>query len=246
MEVEIVLVCAVFVLAAFIQSSIGFGMALTAVPALLIFYDERVVVPTITVISLLNTGIVAWHARRHVKARILVPMMIGTLAGLPVGLTLLTTFSGPGYKIAAAVIVILLAIPLLGGWRRPVKQSHFALIPVGFMSGALGASLGIGGPPIVLFLTSQEEDKLVFRANLCAYFSLADILILLAFANKGLLGREVGILSLVLLPAMLLGMWLGFKIATRIPHRIFQRIAMLLVLAGGCLLLATNLRTLFG
>ena len=102
---------------------------------------------------------------------------------------------------------------------HPLRKPHFALYPVGFLGGFLNGSISIGGPPVILFLTSQGTSKDTFRANLAAYFALTGGLATLGFALVGLLTRDVMVYAAALVPAALLGIYVGVRLSTRICGR---------------------------
>lgn len=235
--------CAIFV-GACLQGSIGFGFALVAVPPMMMVMEPTVVVPTLIIMSILNTSWISVQTRSDVVPGIVAPLVIGAALGVPVGIIALTEFDGPLFKTIVGVAMILLATLMFSGWQHPLKNQKAGLYPVGFVSGVLNGSVSILGPPVVLFLANQQTPKNVFRASIVTYFTIINLISLGFFAREGLLTREVIVDSAVFAPVLLLATALGGALSKRISDEIFQRILLALVVLGGTVLIAMNGRTL--
>ena len=228
-------------LGGFVQGCMAFGLAMIVVPALLTVLPATTVVPSLIMLSLINTSALLWQLRAYVHWATARPLIIGAFIGLPPGIYLLKTLDGPEFKAAVGVFIILLAGMLLSGWTRPLHKPHFALYPIGFLGGFLNGSISISGPPVILFLTSQGVEKEVFRANMVAYFTLTGIVATGGFAVSGVLTREVLLYAATMVPPLAIGSYLGAKASTRISQEMFKKVALVGVGVMGCVLLAQNL-----
>ena len=225
-----------FFLGGMIQGCMGFGLALVAVPPLLMVLPATTVVPTLVMLSLINTSAMSWQLRADVQRNLTLPLVVGAALGLPLGIYLLKTFEGPAFKAGVGIFILVLAAVLLSGWSRPLRNPHWALYPVGFVGGFLGGSISISGPPVILFLTSQDTPKNIFRANLAAYFSLSGALATLGFAVAGVLTRDVLIYSAAIVPVALMGTYTGVKLSTRVSQEAFRRLTLHCAIVMGLVL----------
>ena len=235
------LTLALFFVGGIVQGCMGFGMAMVVAPPLLLFLPATTVVPALTIASLLNTGTAAWTLRRHAQSGIVVPLALGGLAGLPLGIYLLKTLDGPVFKAGVGALMVILALLLMSGWRRPLRNPRAALLPVGFASGFLGGSISISGPPIVLFLTNLGVSRDEFRANSLAYFAFTGFMALIGFVVSGILTREIAWYALGLIPAVFLGTQVGLRLASRLGQLVFQRVTLGAVAVMGLILLLRSL-----
>lgn len=244
MELYIVGTIAVFA-GGFVQGCTGFGYAMIVTPPLLVFVEPRLAVPVIAVLALGNSGYVAVHCRHHVRRTIVLPLVAGGLLGLPIGIYFLSRIDAEAMKFAIGTLMLLVAAMMLTGWSAPMRRQAVALPFVGTLSGFLSGSTGLGGPPIVLFLTSQETKKEVFRGNIVAYFTIQGTVGVFAYAYTGLLTSEAFWLTLVFAPTMVVGSYLGIRMGDRISEKGFRRIAIVVAGGMGLALALTNANALF-
>lgn len=224
----------------------GFGLALVVVPPLLMVLPATTVVPTIVLLSLLNTSAMTWHLRAEVHKDLILPLVVGAMVGLPPGIYLLTTLDGPGFKAGVGIFILIFSGVLLSGWRRPLGNPRWALYPVGFLGGFLNGSISISGPPVILFLTNQGTPKDTFRANMAGYFALSGALATAGFAIAGVLTREVLLYAATIVPAALIGTYLGVKLSTRVSQETFRRLTLLCVIVMGLVLFLRSLAETLG
>lgn len=231
--------------AGYVQGCAGFGFSMVAVPPMMMVMPPTTVVPILVLLSLLNTTYLALRYRRHVLPGLVGPLCAGGLLGLPVGMLFLTRVPGPGFKIACGALIIAVAVAVFTGWRHPIRNRLVALCSMGVLSGALNGSMSLSGPPVILFLASQDTPRDVFRANLVAYFTLLNIVAVPAFIAWGLVTREVVLDTLVFVPILIPATLLGARMGGRIPEKSFQKLAMACVAVLGALLISQSVASLF-
>ncbi len=141
---------------------------------------------------------------------------------------------------------VILAAVLLSGWTRPMRNAHWALYPVGFLGGFLNGSISMSGPPVILFLTSQGTPKDIFRANLAAYFTLSGLLATAGFTIAGVLNWDVLLYAATIVPAALIGTYIGVRLSTKVSQEMFRRLTLLCVIVMGLVLFIRNLLQMLG
>lgn len=231
-----------FCLAGLIQGCTGFGSALVAAPCLLMYFEPTFVVPIITLMSLTNTSLVAFHARRHILPGLVGPLALGGVVGSPIGISLLGVLNPIWLKIGVAVFVVAFALVLLSGWSKPIRNPKCSLLPIGLVSGILGGTTGISGPPVILFLASQGTPKEVFRGNIACYFTVVSCMAIGVLTYKGLVNPAVLMKAGVFLPAMLAGTYFGVKLSRHVSEDHFRKGVVIGVGVMGLVLLITSVR----
>ncbi len=229
-----------FLVAGIIQGATGFGFAMLAAPVLMLFMDPQQVTPTIISLSMMNNIIVLIETRKSVRPRIVLPVLIGGLLGLPLGAYFLSSIEPEPFKVGVGVIVLVLSVAMLLGWTRPVRNVTAGLVPVGFLSGVLSSSTSIGGPPMVLFLANQGVPRDIFRANLAGYFTILNIAALLVMLPYGFLTAKVFTSLLIYIPSVLIGSVAGVLLARVINEKLFSRIVLVFIFIVGIVLVAGN------
>lgn len=94
-----------------------------------------------------------------------------------------------------------------------------------------------GGPPINAYLIPQRLSPVVFTATLAVLFFVLNLSKWGPYAWLGLIDMRNMLTSLVLLPLVPVGVWVGVRVARRIPQRWFYRFLYLGMLLTGIKLL---------
>ncbi|HDP36045.1 MAG TPA: sulfite exporter TauE/SafE family protein [Candidatus Hydrogenedentes bacterium] len=152
------------------QSCLGFGMALIMAPCIMLIIEPRAVVPTVLLMSITNTFLIALKSHPHIKWRLLLPLSAGGLVGFSFGLRALLMLDSDNARLVIGMLVLIFTAVLWSGWRWPLPETPWMLTPVGMLSGFTGGATSISGPPVVLFLANQNTPRDTFRANLVCYF----------------------------------------------------------------------------
>ena len=234
-------------LAAFIagltQSSLGFGMALILAPSIMLMIEPVAVVPTVLLMSLTNTSLVAVRSRHLIQWRLLLPLAVGGITGFTLGIRVLLLLDANAARLFVGLLVLVFTVVLWTGWRRPLPETPWTLIPVGFVSGFTGGATSIGGPPVALFLTNQNMPRDMFRANLVCYFCVISCYGIVRLTANGVLDASVALYALTLFPATVLGTVTGLVFGGRIPETMFRRAVFSLLFIMGVILVYNGART---
>jgi uncharacterized membrane protein YfcA len=237
---ESVAIGAIIFLGGVVQGCTGFGLALSTVPVLLLFLPHTQVPPLLVILGLVNSLVVLYETRAAVKMPLIVPLIIGGVIALPVGAFLLKSLDAGPFKLAVGVVVVLMALAFLFGWRLKLTPKWQSLLPVGMISGVLGGSTSLSGPPVILFFAGTSENKQHFRANLIAYFTVLNIASIAVFWAAGLISQVVLTTTAWTVAPLLIGTFAGLWIARRVSEAHFRRAVLVLILAIGLMLVAGN------
>ncbi|MEU3457973.1 sulfite exporter TauE/SafE family protein [Micromonospora sp. NPDC006766] len=225
----------IVLLGAFAQAVSGFGYALLTVPLLAALIDPRsaVVLSALTGIGLTLT--VAVRERGHARWRVAAALNATALLGLPAGLLVLTY--APQRLLSVLIAVVVLGCVALVASGARIRTGRLGLGAVGVLVGVLTAATGTNGPPLVAAFHSLGYDPRTFRATLAATFAGTGLVGLAGFLLAGQVHAELVWISLVALPAVPLGWWLGNRLFHRIDPVVFRRIVLvgLLGSAGAAL-----------
>lgn len=234
---------AVALFAAFAAGTIsgltGFGLALVSVPLLLFVYEPQTVVLITAAISLVvNTSVVRdshREADRKIVRAMLLPCLVGTFAGAEV----LRVLDPLYLRLFIGVFVVFSAAILLRNVRIPGANTRFGPAVSGFTSGALSTATGLAAPPVVLLLASRDYAKRSFRGTSGLFFLFLSVFGFAALWLRGLIRAEDAIVAAVLLPAAMIGKYLGTRLLERISERAFRLLTLVFVLVTGALGAAT-------
>jgi uncharacterized membrane protein YfcA len=235
-----ILVAAVAIafLAAACQSLTAFGFALVMVPLLSLAWEVKPAVVTSTVLGTLVLFPLLYEVRGHIRARRVVPMFLGSLVGIPLGVVVLDRIDATALEVVVAVVVIMAALLI---YLSPRLHFQRSLPPVSFLvgglSGALRAATSMGGPPVVLYTLSFEREVGRFRATLLAFFLPASLVTIAGLAIAGQIDGDVLIAGAVGLPAVALGSLAGRWARARVPEELFRLLVLgVLFVSSGAIL----------
>jgi uncharacterized membrane protein YfcA len=221
-------VCIVFI-ATLIRSAFGFGEALVAVPLLAFYIPLEQAAPLAVLVSITIAAIVVVQDWKKIHLRSTAWLVLSTLAGIPLGLRLLTSSHQSAVKAALGAIIIVFSvyssIGLMLG-REPLELQHDSrrwLLACGFLAGVLGGAYGMNGPPLVVYGTMRRWSAQHFRATLQGYFLPASIIGMIGYWLAGLWVPAVTHYYLVSLPVTLLGVVIGRVINHRMQGETFLK-----------------------
>jgi uncharacterized membrane protein YfcA len=226
--VEVLFAVTVIFVGSFVQSSIGFGLAIIAAP-LLYFIDPLYVPAPITVCAL--TLSVANSAKfwKSISFAGLKYAILGRIPGTIAGGMLLLWIDQRALALWLGISVIAaVALSLSNVMLKPTSPAMFS---AGFLSGFMGTSSSIGGPPMALVLQHEANDFI--RANLAAFFVVSCILSLAMLATVDRFAMPHLLISLPLMPATLAGYWVAMKTLHLISHQRLRKASLILCGVAG-------------
>lgn len=183
-----------------VQGSVGFGLALVSVPVFALVRPELVPGPMV-VVGVLHTILSVVREHGQVDWRGVGWASLGLLPGVVIGALLVDSLPQRVFALVLGAGVLgFTVVSAMSPRLRPVPP---ALTAAGFVSGAFGTAMAIGGPPVALLY--QQEQGARIRATLSAYFLIGAVPSMLALIVAGHLhGRDV-VLAAQLAPFLLAG-----------------------------------------
>ena len=183
-----------------VQGAVGFGSNLVAAP-LLVLLDTRFVPAPLIVMSLVLNALTGRRETAVVDRRELLPALAGLVPGTALGVVLLRTTDESSLSVLFAVTVLLaMALVASGLHLRPTVAT---LSVAGLLSGVMGTTSSIGGPPVAVVHSRSEGP--VIRATLARFFFAAGLIAVAALAVGGELVGEDLLLAAVLVPGTVAG-----------------------------------------
>jgi len=220
----------------------GFGLSMISVPLLVLIAPPSAVVPVFLLLNTVMNVMLVYGLRNAITGRIW-PLVISGIAGVPVGTYILVVVDGNVLRLIIGLVILVFAVALLTGYRRQIGMERLGFGLVGAVSGVLGGSISISGPPVVLFLSNLAVDKSTFRANLVAYFLCLNLFSIPVYYAGGLLTGPVFRTFLWLVPALILGCMTGTVVARKVSEQVFRQIALIIVIVAATLAIISSIRS---
>lgn len=230
---------AVALMAAYaVRGTAGFGGQTVAVPLLTLLMPITVVVPAVTVLTVVSS-IVHWlQDWNKIAWREIARLMPFTLLGVLIGLYLFDRFDPRTLTRALGVFVVLYACFALMSASRTVVAPSRLLRPLGpvlsAVAGAIGTVFGSGaGPLYVIYLNSLRLEKDCFRVTITTILTFQAVVRVAGYGHLGFYDWPVLYLIAAGFPMMLIGARLGHYLGGRIDQRRFNLGVGVLLLAIG-------------
>ena len=197
-------------LSAFVRGYSGFGFSALVISASGLVTNPLHFVAVVVLCEALMS-VQAWRGiGAFVDWRRVWLLVAGAAVGMPLGLWALTSISEDAARAVISGYVLLMCLILLAGWQLRREVRGAGNFWAGIASGLANAP-GMGGLPVVAFFAAQTMPANVFRATLVAYFPLLDIYSAPLYFYSGLVSWDTLWASLLALPMVFLGNWLGSR-----------------------------------
>jgi len=216
-------------LAAIVRGYSGFGFSLLAVTALSLLYAPAIVIPSVFLLEIAASIHLLPDLWRDIHWRSLVPLVIGTGIGTPIGLIFLTSAPAAPMQIALGLFVFAVTCLLWIGFALKSMPGNAVSTAAGLAAGMANGAFGIGGPPVILFYFASPAGNIVGRATLVTYFLLTDAIGLVFLARENLVTADILLRTLTFLPALLAGVWLGARSFKNADPVVFRKCVLTLL-----------------
>ena len=174
------LVAGSFFLAIFVQSLVGFGSALIAMPLLISILGLKVAVPLFAVVALIFESILVFYYRASLSPEVVLKLGIPAAVGIPLGVVGLRAVNEALLLGILGLVVIGYALYSLLNLRFPELRSSYWAYGSGFIGGLLGGAYNTSGPPVILYADSQRWPAAEFKGNLQGFFIINGIVAVLS------------------------------------------------------------------
>lgn len=215
----------------------GFGNALVAMAFLPYFMPPATAITVLTIYTIVFALAIFVPVRRHLTPRGVSYLLVGTVLGTPLGVWVIVTFSPAVLnRTIGAVLVMVVFLEWAGVHPARLPGRRWA-VGAGVVAGMTGGAVGMPGPPVVLYSTTQDWSRQSIKANLQVFFFVNQIVILAGYWWAGLLTREVWRLTTSFAVPAAAGTALGMLLFDRVDHARFRQIVFTVLLVSGIILL---------
>lgn len=233
MDIPLILYIFVCIALSFIiKGLVGFGDPLLYTPLLSVFLPNSTITPGLLPVSLILNTRVVWKNRSHFDPGLVLPIAVFVMLGIIPG-TLLLQYGSPSVlKLLLGLVIIAMGVEMLT--RKPGSGKPSALLRsvMSFLSGVTAGLFGID----LLFLAYLErvtQRREEFRSNVCFVFIFESVFRMILYLWNGMFNTQNLLLSLIALPASLLGMWVGALLDKRVSDRLSHRFIIYVFILGG-------------
>ena len=212
----------------------GWGGAMVSMPFLTILYGPVEALVILIIGALLVAGSLFPTAARIADWRRMTPILIGMAVCVPIGNLLLFALEPNLIRRIIGWLIVGASILILSGWRYSGPQGVGASATTGVISGLINGFVGLGGPPLVIYMLALKQSAAVQRANTLVFMTIASVLILGSTFVGGGVTLENSFLGVLTAPFQIAGGWLGARLFLKLPAELFKKFSLVaLIVLGG-------------
>jgi len=235
--VEPLLLFLVALLAAFTQSLTGFGSALVSMAVLPGLIGIRTAAPLVALLTVTVDVVLLARYRQALNLRAIWRLVAALVLGVPLGILVLRRVEERFVLAILGAVIAGYALYALLSLRLPRLEHPAWAYGFGFIAGVLGGAYNTSGPPVVIFGNCQRWPPSEFKGNLQGFFLVNDLLVIAGHALSQNLTPLVLRDYLIVLPALIVGLFVGGRLDRRLDPALFRKIVLVLLVVMGLRLL---------
>lgn len=223
--------------ASMLQAATGIGYGVIAGPIFLVALNGAEAIQISTLHNFLIAAILAPLLRGAVERSVLKFLVLGSIAGIAVGLGLQSVLSVVSLKLIAAAAVSFVAVTLMVDMRRKRagssadRHSLTEVISVGAVSGIMGGMLAMPGPLAATWMSVRSFEKNAVRATILAFFIFAYGANTISYVAISGFAPETLHLALVLVPPLAIGIAAGSMLSRTLSEALFRKVLLFVLLS---------------
>jgi uncharacterized protein len=224
----------VFILAGIGAQIVGFGISAISMALLPLILPLSVAIPLVAMISVVVAGIVAWQTKTTNLFKILGPLLLGSVVGIPIGLILPSLLREEVLSVFLGILLILSGGYGLLGIKSKLKLNKTVGVLVGLIAGLFGTALNVNGPLVGMY--SAQNNKLTKYESkdlITTYMFITGLFIVVGHYFAGRITSKILNYFIFALPGLWLGLYIGDKIFKKAKIKLLRQIIYLFVLLAG-------------
>lgn len=225
--------------ASMLQASTGFGFSIIGTPFLLMLYPVHTAIQINIILSLCISLVMLLRIGKEVDRPLMGRLIKGSLAMLAPGLLLYLYMDVRIMKLVVGGLILLLTALLIR--RFTIRQTAGRDYITGGISGLLTTSIGVPGPPLLLYFAGAGTGQAILRSTTLAYYLFIYSVSLGMQISFGGAEKEAWTASATAIPALLLGIVCGQLLFKRFSLAGFRILSYTLLLFSGAYLVITSL-----
>src|SRR5699024_5547580 len=239
MSADLIVLITVVLIASILQTSTGYGFSIIGTPFLLLMYPVHTAIQINIVLSICLSAAMIFKIRKEVDTVLLMRLIKGSIVVLLIGIFVYLYININLLKMSVGLLIVVLTILLILQWtiKRTIKRD----LMTGSLSGLLTTSVGVPGPPLLLYFSGAKMDVVTLRSTTLAYYLfvyVASLMMQITFCGTN---KQVWTDAMLALPALFAGVFLGQWLFKRISQAIFLLITYLILIGTGIYLFLSGM-----
>jgi uncharacterized protein len=219
----------------------GFGSGLIGMALLTPVLGLPTAAPMFALISIGAECLMFVRYHQHIQLQSVWRLALASVIAIPIGILLVPSLN-------EHLVLIILGLVISGYGAYSLFMPHLPQIAnkrwgfiFGFLSGLLTGAYNSGGPPLVIYGNLARWQPNEYKSNLPGMFMLNSLFVITTHALAGHYSQTVLENVIIGLPAMLIGLFIGWSLDKRINPEMFRKMVLFLLIVIGIRLILGNL-----
>ena len=236
---DLLVLVLIVLVASLLQTSTGYGFSILGTPFLLLIYPAHTAIQINIILSICLSAFMIFSIRKEIDKFLLIRLIKGSMIGIVFGIFIYLFVNIQILKIAVSVIILCLTALLT--LNVTINRSKEKDIVTGGISGLLTTSIGVPGPPLLLYFSGANLDKTTLRSTTLAYYLFVYFTSLVMQILFGGTNKEIWLSSLIAIPPLFIGIILGQLLFKWISQNTFRIITYIILIFTGTYLIISSL-----
>jgi uncharacterized membrane protein YfcA len=210
---------------------------MVAMPLLVELIGIETAAPLVSLMTVTGMVIILIRERHQMAFKAVFPLVISSAIGIPLGVLALRQMDAELVTGVLGLVIAGYALYALFAPEIPPLSHPLWAYGFGLLSGLLAGAYNTGGPPLIVYANTQGWESSEFRGNLQTMAMTGILLVVITHALSGNLTAVVWTRYLVALPALGIGLLIGFKLDSIVNPALFRKVVLILLLIIGLRLL---------
>ena len=223
-------------LANIIQGITGFAGSLLAMPPAIHLQGLNTARVAVNFYGLLSCTWIFLQSYKQIVWKEAIKMIIGMMIGFVLGVYLFSRFDSKILLTIYAIFVMLVALKGLV-IKKEFNVPEIVLLMVLIIAGVFQGAFVSGGALLVIYSAAKLKDKTLVRGTMSIVWIILNASLVVQQAATGQFTSSVIKVTLIGIPAVFLGIYLGTKIFKKLSGNKFMKLVYILVIISGASLL---------
>lgn len=238
MDEDLILLIIIVLVASLLQTSTGYGFSIIGTPFLLLIYPAHTAIQINIILSICLSAFMIFKIRKEIDKDLLIRLIKGSVIGLFFGIFIYLFLDIQILKMTVGALILILTILLI--FKLTIDSTRKKDFVAGGISGVLTTSIGVPGPPLLLYFSGTRIDQTTLRSTTLAYYLFVYSASLVMQISFGGTTKETWLSSLIAIPPLLIGILLGQFLFKWISQKTFRIMTFVILIFTGIYLLVTS------
>lgn len=222
-----------------VQGITGFAGTILAMPPGLMLVGYDLAKPILNVLGLLSGVYVLFTHGKHVNWREVKKIVLIMIIGIVAGIFLKTLFVGREQLLYKLLGIFVILLSIKGYYKLYNKKGEVeekvqrGTIPLLISAGIAHGMFVCGGPLLIGYLSQKIKEKVSFRATISVVWIILNSIIMFDDIRVGLWNINSFKLLVLAIPSLIIGMFIGAKLYSKMSQELFMKITYVLLMISG-------------